>query len=263
MKYGFIGAGNMGSAIMSGIVKHNPKQLIYAYDVDAKKVKALSKVKYLSLDELVEKCDVIVLAVKPQMMNDVLDKIKNKSLSKKLFISIAAGLDLEYFESKLNKSRVIRVMPNINAIYGEAISAICKGRYASKKDLDTATKIFNCVGETIELKENQLATFSAIAGASPAYVFMFADALALAGVNAGLPRNIAIKAASQAIKGSGVTLLESGNHPDELRDKVCSPGGTTIEGVKVLEENSFKGIIMEAIDEVIEKDQKLSKKSKD
>ena len=260
MKYGFIGAGNMGGAIINGILKNKKKQTIYAYDIDKNKIKALpDKVKYLELNDLVKRSDVVVLAVKPQMMDDVLGKVCRIDTSKKLFISIAAGLSTEYFEKRLNKCRVIRVMPNINAIYNESSSALCKGRYATKSDLKTTKDIFDCVGETIELKENQMAAFGAIAGSSPAYVYMLADAMAMAGVRAGIPRDISYRIVSQTIKGSAVTMLESEMHPDLLRDKVCSPGGTTIEGVKVLEENSFKGIIMEALDEVMDKDKKLNK----
>lgn len=259
MNYGFIGAGNMGSAIINGLLNNKKVKTIYAYDIDKTKVTNLKKVKYLDIDKLVEKADVIVLAVKPQMMNNVLNRIIKQDIKGKLFVSIAAGLNIEYFETKLNKAKVIRVMPNLNAIYNESISALCKGTYATKSDLKIVENIFNCVGETIILNEKQLPGFSAIAGASPAFTFMYADALALAGVEAGIPRNLSIKIAAQAIKGSAVTLLESGIHPDELRDKVCSPGGTTIEGVKELEEKSFKGIVMEAIEEVIEKDKKLGK----
>lgn len=258
MKYGFIGSGNMGGAIMKGMIAANPKVTIYAYDIDKNKVLALNKkIKYLKLEDLVKQADVIVLAVKPQMMEDVLDDIKKLDYKNKLFISIAAGLKCEYFEEELGKCHVVRAMPNLNAIYREAISAVCKGKYATNKELDCAKGIFDSIGETIEIKEKQFAAFSAVAGASPAYTFMYADALALSAVRAGIPRNIAIKVAAQAIKGSAITILESGEHPDSLRDKVCSPGGTTIEGVKELEENGFKGIIMEAIDEVIEKDEEL------
>lgn len=260
MKYGFIGAGNMGGAIINGLLKNKKNQTICAYDIDKNKIKSLSnKVKYLELNNLIKQSDVIVLAVKPQMMNDVLDKISKLNIKNKLFISIAAGLNTKYFEEKLNKCRIVRVMPNINAIYNESTTAVCKGKYATKNDLKITKEIFDCVGETIELNEKQMAAFGAVAGSSPAYVYMFADAMALAAVKAGIPRDLAIKIASQTIKGSAIALLESGLHPDLLRDKVCSPGGTTIEGVKVLEESSFKGIVIEALDEVMDKDEKLSK----
>lgn len=243
MNYGFIGAGNMGSAIISGLSKSNNK--IYAYDIDMNKINSLpKKVKYLKLEELIKKSDVIVLAIKPQMMDGVIEKIKDYDFTDKLFITIAAGLDLKYYEKNLNKCHIIRVMPNINAIYGEAISAICKGRYANNKELKIAKGLFENVGEVVELEEKYLSGFTAIAGSSPAFTFMYADALALAGVRAGIPRDLAMKIVNQAIKGSIITLSESKLHPDVLRDKVCSPNGTTIEGVKELEEKSFKGIIM-------------------
>ncbi|MBP3891639.1 MAG: pyrroline-5-carboxylate reductase [Solobacterium sp.] len=257
MKYGFIGAGNMGSAIINGMLKSKRFKDIVAYDIQKEKVQAFhNKVKYLSFDALVKQADIIVLAVKPQMMEGVLEKLKDYDITKKLFISIAAGYSCGDFEEALD-CKVVRAMPNLNAIYGASITALCKGKKATKKDLSIAEAMFEAVGETMLLEEKQLRAFGAIAGASPAYTYMYADALAMAAVKAGLPRDVAIEVAAKSIQGSATTLLESHMHPDLLRDKVCSPGGTTIEGVHVLEEEGFKGLVMEAIDAVIEKDKKL------
>ncbi|MBR2552600.1 MAG: pyrroline-5-carboxylate reductase [Erysipelotrichaceae bacterium] len=263
MKYGFIGIGNMGTAIIQGMRKGNyADATIYGYDTSEER-KAFAE-KELGLvicpaKELASNSDVIVLAVKPQYMQDVLQELQTISLKDKLFISIAAGLETSYFERNLPEARVVRVMPNLNAANGEAISAVCNGVTANGEDTEIAEKIFESVGETVRVSENLFAAFSAIAGASPAFVFEFADALAMAAVKAGIPRALAIRIANQAIKGSAVTLQNAGEHPDSLRDKVCSPGGTTIEGIAVLEKNSFKGIVMDAVEAVIEKDKKLGK----
>jgi pyrroline-5-carboxylate reductase len=263
MKYGFIGLGNMGTAIMQGMRKGRyANETILGFDISEDRNKEVSEklsVTVLPLKELAKEADVIVLAVKPQYMNDVLQDINTISLKDKLFISIAAGLETAYFESSLPEARVVRVMPNLNAANAEAISAVCGGSTATESDIVIAEEIFASVGETVRVSEKLVPAFSAVAGASPAFVFEFTDALAMAAVQAGIPRALAYKIAAQAVKGSAVTMQRSEEHPDALRDKVCSPGGTTIEGIAVLEKNSFKGIVMEAVEAVIEKDKKLGK----
>ena len=267
MKYGFIGLGNMGGAIIRGMIAGGQfeEDEICGFDLDVNKAKQFQEETGISLlassKDTADQCDVIVLAVKPQYMQDVLDEVKQADVSGKLFVSIAAGLSTEYFQNELGeKVRVVRVMPNLNAAYRDAISGLCAGSSAKEDDLQVGEKIFSAVGTTVRISEDKLAAFSAVAGASPAFAFMYADALAMAAVKAGIPRSAAIKIASAALRGSGTTLMESGVHPDELRDRVCSPGGTTIEGVAVLERNGFKSILMDAVDAVIEKDRKLGKK---
>ena len=263
MKYGFIGLGNMGTAIMQGMRNGSyANETIFGYDISEDRNEYVSKqlsITIVPLKELVKEADVIVLAVKPQYMNDVLQEIKTISLKDKLFISIAAGLETSYFEKNLPEARVVRVMPNLNAAYAEAISAVCDGSTATEEDIQVAEGIFESVGETVRIAEKLVPAFSAVAGASPAFVFEFSDALAMAAVQAGIPRALAFKIATQAVKGSAVTMQKSSEHPGSLRDKVCSPGGTTIEGIAVLEKNSFKGTVMSAVEAVIEKDKKLGK----
>ena len=264
MKYGMIGLGNMGGAVLKGMLVSGSfaQDEICGFDRLEEKCdtyKAAGVKISDSIEETASGSDVLILAVKPQQMPDVLNEVKKCNMSGKLVISIAAGLTTEYFEKQLPGSRVVRAMPNLNAVYREAVTALCAGESAGEEDLAAAEKIFGSVGTAVRIAESQFAVFSAVAGASPAFVFMFADALAMAGVRAGLPRDLAQKIAAAAVRGSGTTLQESGEHPSVLRDRVCSPGGTTIEGVRVLEEEGMVGDIMDAVAAVIEKDRTLGK----
>ncbi len=271
MKYGFIGLGNMGGAILRGMVScgNFSDDVILGFDSDQNKLETAAKETGLtpcdSTKDLARESDVIILAVKPQQLPSVLPQIIDvPDLQEKLFISIAAGFPIQRIRKSLINSKVsvIRAMPNLNAAVGEAITAICQDSPATEEQFDIAEKIFSSVGETVLLTEKLLGAFSAVAGASPAFTFMYADALAMAGVQAGIPRDLSLKIALQAIKGSCINASVSSEHPDLLRDRVCSPGGTTIEGVTVLEENGFKGTVMEAVRAVIEKDDLLSQDNK-
>ena len=267
MKYGFIGLGNMGGAILRGMVScgNFNEDSILGFDSDTEKLEAISEetgiIACVSARSLAGESDVILLAVKPQQLPGVLADISDVAgIKDKLFISIAAGFPTDRIRDLLKTPdlSVIRVMPNLNASVGEAITAICKDSPAAEEQFRIAENIFFSVGETVYLQEKLLGAFSAVAGASPAFTFMYADALAMAGVRAGIPRDLSLKIALQAIKGSCINASVSGEHPDLLRDRVCSPGGTTIEGVKVLEEDGFKGTVMDAVQAVIEKDELLS-----
>ena len=268
MKYGFIGLGNMGSAILNGMLKSPDfsTEDIIGYDVDPNKLNEISENTGIAVcdssTETVKNSDVIILAVKPQQLTAVLEEIKVfKSLKKKLFISIAAGFPISRIIHLLDveNASIIRVIPNLNAVVREAITAVCTDSRASEEQLDIARSIFSSVGEVVSIDEAHLGAFSAVAGASPAFTFMYMDALAMAGVQAGIPRALAEKIAIQAVKGSSVNAAASGEHFDTLRDRVCSPAGTTIEGVTVLEENGFKGTVMNAVKAVIEKDNSMTK----
>lgn len=266
MKYGFIGLGNMGSAILNGMLK-SPSfsaEDIMGYDVDPAKLKEIAENTGISAcDSCVEtadKSDVVILAVKPQQLTSVLEKITIlNSLPDKLFISIAAGFPISRITSilRLPTANVIRAMPNLNAAIGEAITALCQNILSPEDHMEIANEIFSSVGEVVLLDEHLFGAFSAVAGASPAFTFMYMDALAMAGVQAGIPRKLAEKIVIQAVKGSAVNAAASEEHFDVLRDRVCSPAGTTIEGVIVLEGNGFKGTVMDAVKAVTEKDNNL------
>ncbi len=270
MKYGFIGMGNMGSAILYGMLKTGnfSSDDIIGFDVDRNRAQSIAEETGISIcsscSETASESDVIILAVKPQQLPAVLKEISElQGLEKKLFLSIAAGFPITRIIYLLLEpsASVIRAMPNLNASVGEAITALCQDSPATKEQMEIARSVFSSVGEVVLLPEKHLGVFSAVAGASPAFTFMYMDALAMAGVQAGLPRSLAEKIAIQAVKGSSVNASLSEEHLDALRDRVCSPAGTTIEGVTVLEENGFKGSVMRAVRSVIEKDEKLSEQA--
>ena len=264
MKYGFIGAGNMATALISGAVNSGviPPASVMACDVDEKKLAALSEKYGIDVTSntlrLVKECDALVLAVKPNVLPDVLGSISGAlSIKNPLVISIAAGQSLERLSMLIGAQYpvpVIRVMPNLNAAVGAAISAYCGNENVTAEMKDAAVRLLRCSGETVEIKESLFPVIDAVGGASPAFCFMFADALARAAVKNGMARDTAYKVVIQAIEGSMKMLRESGEHPWELTDRVCSPGGITIEGVLALQEFGFDNAVTKAVDAVIEKD---------
>lgn len=263
MEIGFIGCGNMATAIINGIIATNTvnEKEIYIYDVfegATNSLKAKHEVNVCDSEcDIAKKCDAIILAVKPNIIASVLEKIKDDTKDK-LIISIAAGKKIEFIQGYLfDDSRIIRVMPNINATVGEAISAYTANANATDDDKALAESIFNGVGETIYLDEKQFALFGVLGGCSPAFSYMFIDELARAGVKNGMPKDVALKIAAQAVYGSAKMIMESDEHPYKLVDKVCSPGGTTIEGVTSLQADGFDKAIHNAVDKALEKDAKL------
>ncbi len=263
MKIGFIGCGNMASAIIKGIIATNTvdEKNIFTYDIFDGATSALKEKYNLNVcndeTEVIKSSDAIVLAVKPNVIADVLAKIKEYT-NGKLIISIAAGKKIEFIQGFLyDDSRIIRVMPNINATVGEAISAYTANKNATDNDKEIVEKVFNGVGEIIYLDEKQFPLFGVLGGCSPAFSYMFIDEMARAGVQNGMPKEIALKIAAQAVYGSAKMIMESDEHPYKLVDKVCSPGGTTIEGVTSLKADGFDKAIHNAVNKALEKDAKL------
>lgn len=262
---GFIGTGNMASAIISGAVssKFMTGENIAVYNRTEEKAKALSErygVKVLSsADAIAQNCSCIVLSVKPAQIAGVLSEIKATcSALKPLIISIAAGKTLEFLSNSLEAgARIIRVMPNLNAVVGESISAVCANDLCNESDIDFAFKLCSSFGRAVKIDESQFSIFSAIGGCSPAFAFMFVDSLARAAVKHGMPKNVALEVSAQAVLGSAKTILETQNHPWELIDRVCSPGGTTIEGVLALEKDAFQSSVCDAVDAAYNKDKSL------
>ena len=208
---------------------------------------------------VVKQSDVVVLAVKPNVLGSVLTKI-NIALdeSDTLLISIAAGKDLAFMRSMLSHdNRIIRVMPNINAKVGAAISAFTANSNATDDDKETCRTLFEGIGSVMELDEAQFPLFGVLGGCSPAFAYMFIDALARAGVQNGMKKDVALEIAAQAVRGSAEMILKSGIHPYELIDMVCSPGGTTIEGVQSLKADGLENAVTNAVNKAVEKDSKL------
>ncbi len=266
MKYGVIGIGNMASAIVYGMHKDGAfkENTLCGFDCDEAKMQKMAQeiglVPMQSAMQVAEQADVILLAVKPQILPQVLPEIAPVLTEKKLVVTIAAGKPLVFYAGILGeKIPVVRVMPNINARVGASVSAICAGVAADERDVAVVRAMFESVGSVYELTEQQFPAFSALGGASGAFVYMYIDALASAGVKAGLPRALAQDIACHTVLGSAKLAIESDCHPIDLCDQVCSPGGTTIEGVHTLKRLGFESAVQQAIDAIIQKDHLLAK----
>ena len=264
MKYGFIGLGNMAGAILRGMHRSGnfSRDTLLGYNRSEAKTEALRAeiglVPCKSAREVAERADVLVLAVKPQMLPDVLPEIQDVVTPQTLVISIAAGRPTTYYEDIFTDGvPVVRVMPNINAKVGLSATAVCAGKHAESEHIGLARKLFSAVGTVYTLKEEQFAAFMAIAGASGAFVHLYIDALASAGVKAGLARPFAEELACQTVLGSAMLTHQSDKHPIALMDEVCSPGGTTIEGVHTLKRLGFETAVQQAVQAIIEKDKTL------
>ena len=265
MNIGFIGCGNMAGAIIDGIIKNEiiSESDINIYDVFKPAVEnTLSKYKVNpceSARDVARKSDAVILAVKPNVISSVLENI-NPVLEEKstLIISIAAGKTISFLRNSLtHDNRIIRVMPNINAKVGEAISAYTANSFATNEDKELCENLFGGIGKVMYLDEAQFPLFGVIGGCSPAFTYMFIDSLARAGVKNGMAKDTALYVAAQAVLGSAKMILESEEHPWELVDKVCSPGGTTIEGVSSLQNDGFEKSVLNAVNKAVEKDKKL------
>lgn len=270
MKIGFIGTGNMASAIIKGIIEKNfiNASDVYLFDVMNEKVKKFAKEiganACNSNKELVSAVDAVVLAVKPTVIKKVVSEIKDDILkNKSLIISIAAGTPIEKLQQLLKteeKIPIVRVMPNVNAMIGEGAAAVCGNAYASDEQISYVLTMFQSVGQAWHLEEKDFSNFTALAGSSPAYAYLFIDSIARAGVKNGLPKELSNQIAAQTVLGSAKMILESNENPWTLIDRVCSPGGTTIAGLVTLEDESFISTVIKGIDATIEKDMELNQK---
>ncbi|MDF2987220.1 MAG: pyrroline-5-carboxylate reductase [Eubacterium sp.] len=260
IKIGFVGTGNMGSALIKSLVKSNfiPVDRISMFDVDKYKLEQLKSetgVGYMaSAKEVVLWSDVIILAVKPNILKNVLEDLMPEIDNKKVIVSFAVGIPISFYEDILGTDKkIVRTMPNTPAMVGEGMTLICENRNVTELELTIVKKLFDCAGKCEVLPEKLMTEVTALTGSSPAYVFMFIEAMADAAVLSGIPRDMSYRLAAQAVLGSAKMVLETGLHPGVLKDQVCSPGGTTIEAVSSLEKNGFRYTIMEAMDECTKK----------
>jgi len=268
MRTGFIGAGNMAQAIIKGMLARNfsGAEDILASDKDEDKLRAFCAMHGIrpqaSNEELAAGAEAIVLAVKPGQFGGVLPPLRAIVRERRpLIISIAAGVTLDTLDTLLDgrgELPLVRVMPNVNAQIGLSMSAVCGNRAVPPQHLDWAESLFAALGRTLRLEEPLFAAFSAVACASPAFVFMFIEALARGGLKAGLSKQAAVQAAAQAVLGSASLVLESGQAPCLLADTVCSPGGTTIAGVAALEDGGFISALMRAVEAAVRRDKELT-----
>lgn len=254
MNIGFIGAGNMATAMIKGLINseyiNNDKVYVNSkFEEEVNKLVEEYGINGVTKKELVNNSDVIVLAVKPNQYEEVIREIKEYNINDILFISIAAGLPINNIENMFNKEiKLIRCMPNTPVMVSEGMIGICKNSFARDDELDMVKDMFRGVGRVEVVLESQMDAVVAVSGSSPAYVYIMIEAMADAAVLEGIPRDKAYTFAAQAVYGSAKMVLESGIHPADLKDKVCSPGGTTIEAVKVLEDKGFRGCIIEAME---------------
>lgn len=252
-KIGFIGGGNMAEALIKGLVKGTfPSGQIVVSEPSADRRRLLES-RYgvgFAADNLalVRDCRLLVLAVKPQLLAEVTADFAAAFDDDHLLVSILAGVTTETLEACFDgRARVVRVMPNTPALVGEGATALCPGRFANPDDLAAARHIFEAVGSVHLVGEGQMDAVTGLSGSGPAYLFTVIEALADGGVREGLPRETALNLAVQTVLGAARLVRESGEHPAVLRDKVCSPGGTTIAGVQALEDRGLRGTLMAAV----------------
>ena len=255
----------MASAIIAGMCRADfvKSSDIAVFDTDKAKTDSLAE-RYgitvmASAAEIAESCERIILAVKPNVIAAVLSEIDSIIKEKNpLIISIAAGKTTEYLRSCVSyEGKLVRVMPNINALVGAAVSGICGTENVSDEDMSFAEALCECFGTAVKIDEKLFPVFSAIGGCSPAFTYMYIDALARAAVKNGMPKAQALEVAAQSVLGSAKTVLESEDHPWTLVDRVCSPGGTTIEGVAALQRDGFEAAVMSAVQASFDKDKKV------
>lgn len=264
MKIGFIGAGNMANAIIDGVInaKYIANENIYLNTRTMEKAYKIRDKHNIKIVEdkvsLVDNVEVIILAVKPNQYENVIKQIRNCNIKNKIFVSIAAGISIEQIERMFNKEvKIVRCMPNTPVGVGEGMTAICANNLVTNEELVYIVDLFNTVGKAEIIEEKLMDAVVAVSGSSPAYVYMMIEAMADAAVLEGMPRDKAYIFASQAVLGSAKMVLESGMHPGKLKDNVCSPGGTTIEAVKVLENKGFRSSIIDAMVSCAEKSKNM------
>ena len=264
MKIGFIGNGNMGGAILGGIIGHG---LVMPGDVTVSDINEAGLLQardqygvHTNSDNKITaaQSDILFLAVKPNVVYAVIEEIREVVSENTLVISIVAGQSIEKLTAAFGKKmKLIRVMPNTPALVGEAMSGIALSESVSSQEAEIALKIFNSLGKGEIISEPMMDAVTAVSGSSPAYVFMLIEAMADAAVQGGLPRAKAYTFAAQAVLGSAKMVLETGKHPGELKDMVCSPAGTTIDAVAVLEKEGFRSSVMQAMKACIDKSKAL------
>jgi pyrroline-5-carboxylate reductase len=263
---GFIGSGNMGQAMINGLLKSGlvDKERIIA---SAKTEGTINEVSekygikvYGDNKEVAKRADYLILAVKPYMHQGVLEEIRDKLKDGLIVMTVGAGISLEFLKRNLPEgTRYLKAMPNTPAMVGEGMTAISVDQEFGNVELEEILSIFRTFGKVELVEEDKMDGVTAVAGSSPAYVYMLIEAMADAAVLQGIQRKQAYTFAAQAVLGAAKMVLETGIHPGELKDKVCSPGGTTIEAVTTLEREGFRSAVMEAMKSCAEKSRSMSK----
>lgn len=263
---GFLGAGNMAEALIRGLVAAGiePDRIGASGPRPERLARLAAEYNiWTTTDnrELAARSSLLVLSVKPQILVRVVDEVRDSIPDGALLISIAAGVPIDAIESRLAaKVRVVRAMPNTPALVGAAATALARGSHASAEDLERARLVFDAVGITVALDEDQLDAATGLSGSGPAYIFLIIEALADAGVKVGLSRRTAQKLAAQTVMGSARLLLDTDGHPGQLKDMVTSPGGTAIAGLHTLEQGGLRTTLINAVESATRRARELGRR---
>ena len=266
MRLGVIGCGNMGGAMLRKLLdskKFAPQEVIVSDKNQALLSNLQAELGICAAENNAQaaNADILLLAVKPQFIEGVIAEISPFVKPETLVISIVLGYDLKTLAAllKQEQAHIIRVMPNTPALVGEGVMAACRGEYITDAEWDYALSLLASMGIAEEIPEHLIDAVTGVSGSSPAFMFLFLEALADAGVRAGLPRDTSIRFAAQTMLGSAKMALETGKHPGQLKDMVTSPAGSTIEGIASLEKNAFRGAVIEAADAVVRRSKEFHK----
>lgn len=265
MKIGFIGLGNMATAMIGGILQKGmaqPQDIIGSAKTESTKARVKDQFDIEIAEsnrEVAEKADILFLAVKPVFLEDVISEIRDVVPKETLLVSIAAGRDMKFLQNAFGRQdcKIIRCMPNTPALVLEGCTGVCAGDNVTEEELDRVLSLLQSFGVASVVPERLMDVVVGVSGSSPAYVFLFIEAMADEAVAAGMPRKQAYEFAAQSVLGSAKMVLETGKHPGELKDMVCSPGGTTIQAVKVLEEKGLRAAVMDAMEACIDKSKNM------
>lgn len=257
---GFIGAGKMAQAMIEGILNSNkvsPEHIMASATTEKTLDKINTQYRILTTKnntDVAKFADLLILAVKPDLHSTIIEMIKNEVKKDVIIVTIAAGITLDDVEMFFGrKIKAIRTMPNTPSLVGEGMCVICPNVHVNKNELEKVEELFQSFGKTERLEEKLMNAVPAISGSSPAYIYMAIEALADGGVRQGIPREKAYRLAAQAVLGAAKMVLETGIHPGELKDNVCTPGGATIEAIASLEKNHFRGAILSAMESCTDK----------
>ncbi len=262
-KFSFIGMGNMGLAILKGLLNQFQEDQMKFYEIDQERVSLVEKeTKVMSVDGLEEACsetEYIILAIKPQYFDSVLEEMKGFICENQTVISIAPGYSIHKIETLLrDKCRVVRAMPNTPALVGKGMTGVSLKKEQFKlEELEMINTLFSSFGKAVYVEEDWMDLVVCASGSSPAYMFMFVEALADSVVKYGMPRDMAYEMIAQTMVGCGTMILDTKEHPGVLKDRVCSPKGTTIQGVAALEEFGFRNAVIKATDACMNKCQMM------
>lgn len=265
MKLGFIGAGNMARAIINGLIAEQKisGEDVYIHSAHKSSYESYSKEKGLnpceSNSDVIKNAEIVFLAVKPIVSKDVLEEVSTEFERKNpVLVSMVTGVSIAELADALHfpAAKIIRIMPNVNVEIGEGMTALKAGKKVTETEFSEVTDLFDSIGKTTEMEEKDFSTFVALAGSSPAYVYLFIDAMSRSGVKYGLSKRQATEIAAQAVLGSALKVLEASKSPMDLVDDVCSPGGTTVAGLLAMEEYGFTTSVIKGLDATVAKDKK-------